>query len=131
MGGAARFATALRAQAASKPLVLFSGDVFNPSLMSTVTKGKVRPNRFFSCRPHHMIRLNVCNRVSCVSCHQHMVPILNELGVHCSVFGNQYALTFLRLTSLCVCVCGGARAAWWLMEWAMCTATLTLAWIRS
>ncbi|ELR12216.1 Ser/Thr phosphatase family protein [Acanthamoeba castellanii str. Neff] len=58
VGGAARFATALRAQAASKPLVLFSGDVFNPSLMSTVTKGK------------------------------HMVPILNELGVHCSVFGN-------------------------------------------
>jgi len=53
VGGAARFATALRAQAASKPLVLFSGDVFNPSLMSTVTKGKVRQNRFFSCRPHH------------------------------------------------------------------------------
>jgi 5'-nucleotidase len=53
VGGAARFATALRAQAASKPLVLFSGDVFNPSLMSTVTKGKVRPNRFLSCRPHH------------------------------------------------------------------------------
>jgi len=38
--------------------VLFSGDAFNPSLMSTVTKGK------------------------------HMVPILNELGVGCAVFGN-------------------------------------------
>jgi 5'-nucleotidase len=41
VGGAARFASALKAQAANKPLVLFSGDVFNPSLMSTVTKGKV------------------------------------------------------------------------------------------
>lgn len=40
------------------PLVLFSGDAFNPSLMSTITLGK------------------------------QMVPVLNEMGVACSCMGN-------------------------------------------
>ncbi|GMI18964.1 hypothetical protein TeGR_g4904 [Tetraparma gracilis] len=47
VGGAARFVTMvdqLRAKAkedgSEDPLVLFSGDAFNPSLMSTITKGK-------------------------------------------------------------------------------------------
>lgn len=40
------------------PLVLFSGDAFNPSMMSTITLGK------------------------------QMVPVLNEFGVACSCMGN-------------------------------------------
>ena len=42
MGGAARFVGKLRsyAQSSRRPAVVFSGDVFAPSLMSTVTKGE-------------------------------------------------------------------------------------------
>ncbi|KAL4458863.1 hypothetical protein ABPG75_013728 [Micractinium tetrahymenae] len=61
VGGAARFATAVRrAQAACDPppLVLFSGDCLNPSLMSAFTRG------------------------------EQMVPVLNSLGVHCAATGN-------------------------------------------
>ncbi len=61
VGGAARFATAVRrAQAACDPppLVLFSGDCLNPSLMSAFTRG------------------------------QQMVPVLNMLGVHAAAVGN-------------------------------------------
>eukprot|EP01012_Entosiphon_sulcatum_P009724 TRINITY_DN15552_c0_g1_i1.p1 TRINITY_DN15552_c0_g1~~TRINITY_DN15552_c0_g1_i1.p1 ORF type:complete len:817 (-),score=109.54 TRINITY_DN15552_c0_g1_i1:54-2504(-) len=59
IGGAARFAS-LVAEYRQKhdALVLFSGDIFNPSLMSTVTKGK------------------------------HMVPVMKELRVDCCCFGN-------------------------------------------
>ncbi|PAA63961.1 hypothetical protein BOX15_Mlig003231g1, partial [Macrostomum lignano] len=39
VGGAARFVTALRTYRHLSPLVLFSGDVFSPSTISTVTKG--------------------------------------------------------------------------------------------
>ncbi len=59
--GAARFASKLKSFSAEKPLVLFSGDAFNPSAMSTITKGK------------------------------HMVPVLNDLGTHVSVMGNHGA----------------------------------------
>ena len=41
-----------------EPLVLFSGDAFNPSIMSTVTKGK------------------------------QMVPVLNGIGVHTACYGD-------------------------------------------
>ncbi|KAL6065763.1 Snake venom 5'-nucleotidase [Balamuthia mandrillaris] len=61
VGGATRFATALktlRQEASSPPLVLFSGDVFNPSLLSAITKGK------------------------------HMVNVMNELHIQASVYGN-------------------------------------------
>ena len=58
VGGAARFVTAMRRLADLNPLILFSGDALNPSLMSTVTKG-----------------------------HQ-MIPVLNEIGVHCALYGN-------------------------------------------
>ncbi|MGH0134741.1 UNVERIFIED_CONTAM: hypothetical protein FKN15_024311, partial [Acipenser sinensis] len=53
-----RFATALKQFSPLNPLVVFSGDCLNPSLLSTVTKGK------------------------------HMLAIFNELGVHCAVYGN-------------------------------------------
>ncbi|KAJ8710361.1 hypothetical protein PYW07_009727 [Mythimna separata] len=58
VGGALRFSTAVKAMQHLNPLVLFSGDVFSPSMLSTFTKG------------------------------EQMVPVLNEIGTHCAVFGN-------------------------------------------
>eukprot|EP00775_Hariotina_reticulata_P012277 gene12277-12413_t len=65
VGGAARFIYKLRSVSYalcntgdSPPLVLFSGDAFNPSLMSTITFGK------------------------------QMVPVLNAAGVKAAVVGN-------------------------------------------
>lgn len=40
VGGAARFMGAAREFAAEQPLVLFSGDCLNPSLMSAFTRGE-------------------------------------------------------------------------------------------
>eukprot|EP00922_Rhytidocystis_sp_ex-Travisia-forbesii_P028850 GHVS01042283.1.p1 GENE.GHVS01042283.1~~GHVS01042283.1.p1 ORF type:complete len:658 (-),score=70.28 GHVS01042283.1:144-2117(-) len=57
-GGVSRFITALREHSGEHPLTLFSGDAFNPSLMSTHTRGR------------------------------HMVPFLNMLRIHTAVFGN-------------------------------------------
>ena len=59
VGGAARFSYAVKSyKKAYGAELLFSGDCYNPSLMSTVTRGK------------------------------HMLPILNELEIKCSVYGN-------------------------------------------
>ncbi|GBN45386.1 hypothetical protein AVEN_73917-1 [Araneus ventricosus] len=58
VGGAARFCTALKSFNDLEPLILFSGDIFAPSIMSTFTKG------------------------------EQMIPVLNSCGVHCAVFGN-------------------------------------------
>ncbi|KAL1115309.1 hypothetical protein AAG570_007340 [Ranatra chinensis] len=58
VGGAARFSSVIKSMASLHPLVLFSGDIFSPSLLSTYTKGA------------------------------QMVPVLNEVGTHCAVFGN-------------------------------------------
>ncbi|XP_035235995.1 5'-nucleotidase-like isoform X1 [Anguilla anguilla] len=58
VGGAARFATAVKQFQDLNPLIVFSGDCLNPSLLSTITKGK------------------------------HMVDILSKLGVNCAVYGN-------------------------------------------
>eukprot|EP01103_Thecamoeba_quadrilineata_P018956 TRINITY_DN7495_c0_g1_i1.p1 TRINITY_DN7495_c0_g1~~TRINITY_DN7495_c0_g1_i1.p1 ORF type:complete len:555 (+),score=54.16 TRINITY_DN7495_c0_g1_i1:24-1667(+) len=58
VAGGARFVTAVRQFKEDNPLIICSGDLFNPSLMSTVFKGK------------------------------QMVPILNEIGVHFGVVGN-------------------------------------------
>lgn len=40
VGGAARFAAAAKRYAGERPLVLFSGDCLNPSLMSAFTRGE-------------------------------------------------------------------------------------------
>lgn len=40
VGGAARFKTAIKSFAHLNPLVLFSGDAFNPSMLSTFTQGE-------------------------------------------------------------------------------------------
>ncbi|GJQ79237.1 hypothetical protein Trydic_g5481 [Trypoxylus dichotomus] len=58
IGGAARFCTAIKSFQHLHPLVLFSGDAFSPSMLSTFTKG------------------------------EQMVPVLNEVGTHCAVLGN-------------------------------------------
>ncbi|GIX89859.1 hypothetical protein CDAR_9371 [Caerostris darwini] len=58
VGGASRFCTALKSFGDLDPLILFSGDIFAPSIMSTFTKG------------------------------EQMIPVLNSFGVHCAVFGN-------------------------------------------
>ncbi|KAJ0318605.1 hypothetical protein COL5a_010582 [Colletotrichum fioriniae] len=65
VGGVARFITAVneyrsheRYQGQPELVTLFSGDVFNPSLESSVTKG------------------------------EHMVPVLNKIGVDCTCVGN-------------------------------------------
>lgn len=60
VGGAARFCAKVKSLYTENctPLVLFSGDIFNPSIMSTVTKGV------------------------------HMVPVLKALNVNTCCFGN-------------------------------------------
>lgn len=40
VGGAARFKTAIKSCSHLNPLVLFSGDAFNPSMLSTFTQGE-------------------------------------------------------------------------------------------
>lgn len=58
IGGAARFCTAVNSFKHLNPLVLFSGDAFNPSMLSTFTQG------------------------------EQMIPVLNKSGTACAVFGN-------------------------------------------
>uniref|UniRef100_A0A1A9X3Q6 5'-Nucleotidase C-terminal domain-containing protein n=1 Tax=Glossina brevipalpis TaxID=37001 RepID=A0A1A9X3Q6_9MUSC len=58
IGGAARFCTAMKTFKDEDPLILFSGDIFSPSMLSTFTQG------------------------------EQMVPVLKALGTHCAVFGN-------------------------------------------
>eukprot|EP00026_Physarum_polycephalum_P007588 Phypoly_transcript_07652.p1 GENE.Phypoly_transcript_07652~~Phypoly_transcript_07652.p1 ORF type:complete len:463 (+),score=75.40 Phypoly_transcript_07652:44-1390(+) len=58
VGGATRFAAGIKKYSHLNPIVLFSGDVFNPSVTSTVTKGK------------------------------HMIPVMHQLKVQASVVGN-------------------------------------------
>lgn len=58
IGGAARFCTAINSFKHLNPLILFSGDAFNPSMLSTFTQG------------------------------EQMIPVLNAVGTHCAVFGN-------------------------------------------
>ena len=61
-------------QGAGNPLVLFSGDALNPSLISQVTKGN------------------------------HMIEVLNAMGVHCSVIGN-HDLDFGVQVHSCLSMC--------------------------
>ncbi|XP_076062141.1 mannosylglucosyl-3-phosphoglycerate phosphatase isoform X2 [Oratosquilla oratoria] len=56
--GAARFKSAFLSKADKDPLILFSGDILAPSIMSSFTQG------------------------------EQMIPVLNQLGVHCAVYGN-------------------------------------------
>ncbi|XP_037078081.1 snake venom 5'-nucleotidase-like isoform X2 [Pollicipes pollicipes] len=58
VGGAARFVTAVEQYKHLNPMVIFSGDIFSPSLLSTFARG------------------------------EHMIPVLNRLEVHVAVYGN-------------------------------------------
>eukprot|EP00095_Tigriopus_kingsejongensis_P003160 maker-scaffold791_size96783-snap-gene-0.28 protein:Tk03160 transcript:maker-scaffold791_size96783-snap-gene-0.28-mRNA-1 annotation:"5 -nucleotidase" len=58
VGGAARFCTAVKKFEEKAPLVLFSGDIFAPSIMSTMTKG------------------------------EQMIPVMEKIGTQCACFGN-------------------------------------------
>uniref|UniRef100_A0A1B6K7N1 5'-Nucleotidase C-terminal domain-containing protein n=2 Tax=Homalodisca liturata TaxID=320908 RepID=A0A1B6K7N1_9HEMI len=58
VGGAARFCSVIKSFSHLQPLVLFSGDIFSPSMLSTFIKG------------------------------EQMSHVLNECGTHCAVFGN-------------------------------------------
>uniref|UniRef100_A0A8D8ZQ47 Trifunctional nucleotide phosphoesterase protein YfkN n=2 Tax=Cacopsylla melanoneura TaxID=428564 RepID=A0A8D8ZQ47_9HEMI len=67
--GAPRFVSAVKSFSALNPLILFSGDVYSPSMLSTFTKG------------------------------EHMNKVLNLLGTHCAVLGNHefdFGLEILR-----------------------------------
>ncbi|XP_078337101.1 mannosylglucosyl-3-phosphoglycerate phosphatase-like [Crassostrea virginica] len=58
VGGAARFVSCVKSYQSLNPLVLFSGDVLNPSLLSIFLKG------------------------------EQMIPIMNAVGTHAAVYGN-------------------------------------------
>ncbi|KAH7642407.1 5' nucleotidase-like protein [Dermatophagoides farinae] len=58
VGGAARFVNALHQFDHLDPLILFSGDIIAPSIMSSFTKG------------------------------EQMLPVLERCNVHCALFGN-------------------------------------------
>ncbi|XP_042896714.1 5'-nucleotidase isoform X1 [Parasteatoda tepidariorum] len=58
VAGATRFCTAIKSFEKEDPLVLFSGDILAPSIMSTFTKG------------------------------EQMIPVLEACGVHCACYGN-------------------------------------------
>lgn len=49
MGGAACFMGAAREYAGEQPLVLFSGDCLNPSLMSAFTRGEQVRQAWVAC----------------------------------------------------------------------------------
>ncbi|KLU82216.1 flagellar associated protein [Magnaporthiopsis poae ATCC 64411] len=94
IGGAARFVTLVeeyrsheKYQGQPELLTFFSGDVFNPSLESSITKGKL-----LIFPPSSLLLLSACGFVvnlmltSVVG--SHMVPILNAIGTDCSCVGN-------------------------------------------
>ncbi|KAK4310995.1 hypothetical protein Pmani_017489 [Petrolisthes manimaculis] len=58
VAGAARFKTAIKSLADRDPLVLFSGDILAPSIMSSFTRG------------------------------EQMIPVMNQLDIKCAVYGN-------------------------------------------
>lgn len=91
VGGAARFITVCNEYRESEEysgqpelITLFSGDAFNPSLESSITKGEFLP----------YLPMSVV--VNCVRCllvthtplaGRHMVPILNAIGTDCATVG--------------------------------------------
>lgn len=66
----------IRSLSKENPLILCSGDIFNPSILSKQYKYEV----FLICIIY--IRLGTVTRG------KHMVPVLNEYGTQCAVVGN-------------------------------------------
>ena len=79
VGGAARFLTAVRsATSDTEPLILFSGDIFAPSISKLGAPGARDP----------VTKPLLVLPVSTFTKGDQMVPVLNQLGVHCAVYGN-------------------------------------------
>ena len=74
MGGAARFLTAVKEHQELNPLILFSGNIFSPSM--SMKQGHDQNLHYFF------------GSVSTFTRGEQMVPVLNMLGTHCAVFGN-------------------------------------------
>lgn len=114
VGGAARFATAAARYAGESPLVLFSGDCLNPSLMSAFTRGE-QVGGCCCCRCCWLAAVAAAGLLLCGRCrcrrpaaassraalstlgllppycsphHPQMVHVLNGLGVHAAAVGN-------------------------------------------
>lgn len=84
VGSATRFSTAIKSFSHLNPLVLFSGDIFSPSMC------KLNKLKFYcsdSVYFYHMKVLALFS-VSTYTKGEHMVTVLNEIGTHCAVFGN-------------------------------------------
>ena len=78
VGGAARFAAAVRRYQGEHPLVLFSGDCLNPSLMSAFTRGEqVR-------RVHAGVSAGVLGAAGRQRCSCPCVPGFRDRGAACS-----------------------------------------------
>lgn len=77
IGGAARFCTAIKTFQDDDPLVLFSGDIFSPSMCKLLNLSILRWNIIF-----------FVFAVSTFTQGEQMVPVLNAVGTHCAVFGN-------------------------------------------
>lgn len=89
-GGVARFITvckeyreAERFKGQPNLVTLFSGDVFNPSLESSITKGQ-SVNSFTHHRLHPRFRFRSADTQTTG---RHMVPLLNLIGTDCACVG--------------------------------------------
>lgn len=76
-----------------KPVVVFSGDGLNPSMLSLVTRGKFAVScykrlvwRQQDAGSVHLIQ--ACTFSSSFFSGMHMIDVLNSLGVDCAMVGN-------------------------------------------
>lgn len=87
VGGAARFKTAIDKYKHLNPLVVFAGDAFFPSMMSTILKGaETGETHEPRCFPHE----RCCRAESTLWAYagKQMVPIMNAMGIHVACVGN-------------------------------------------
>lgn len=79
VGGAARFSTAMKSFKHLDPLILFSGDVFSPSMCKLSWK----------CAHLQIVVINMFFfPVSTFTKGEQMIPVLNTINTNCAVFGN-------------------------------------------
>jgi len=83
VGGVARFKTALQTFKHLDPLILFSGDLFLPSLCTIFSINKIQEQTQII--------------VSIVYNGEQMIKPINELGIHAACFGNHEFVRELKL----------------------------------
>jgi len=99
VGGVARFATAIKEFRAKygpdSSCVLFSGDLFNPSVESSVSKGRHMAtyqilNLFFTYISFFITRvfMNFSYRLCFNNCTNSKIPAINNFGVDVACLGN-------------------------------------------